>query len=239
MQAIIMAAGRGTRISKDIGGVPKCTLRLGDVPLIRHTVLWMLAHGINVTVVVGYEGDAVRRELDDLPIEFVVNPFYDVTNSIASLWFARESLTKGGDVVLMNGDVFADESILEMTLAEQRTPVMLVDTRRTLEGDFFFGFGEDNILRRFGKNLPPAERAGEYVGVAKIDKAHVPGFARKLDELIHEQRHDAWWEDVLYSTTAAGGVVYVRDVGNCFWSEVDHIGDYRALRYRFGEYATS
>lgn len=38
-----------------------------------------------------------------------------------------------------------------------------------------------------------------------------------------------WWEGVLYEFIDEGIDIYCKDVGNAFWSEVDHIGDYRRL----------
>ena len=50
MKAILLAAGRGTRISKYIKEIPKSTLPIKDgTPLIRHTAEIMLSKGIEVS----------------------------------------------------------------------------------------------------------------------------------------------------------------------------------------------
>lgn len=92
MKAILMAAGKGSRISRHIGENPKCTLDIGGIPLIRNTVEMLLANDIEVNMVVGYEKEIIYDVLDGLPVKYYYNPFYDVTNSIASLWFAKEAL---------------------------------------------------------------------------------------------------------------------------------------------------
>ena len=50
-------------------------------------------------------------ELPDKGVaDFRLNPFYEITNSIASLWFARSEIKS--DVVVMNADVYITRNIL-------------------------------------------------------------------------------------------------------------------------------
>lgn len=55
MKAILMAAGRGTRISRTIDDKCKCTLDIGGQSLIRHTVEMLIKNNIEVHIVVGYK----------------------------------------------------------------------------------------------------------------------------------------------------------------------------------------
>jgi molybdenum cofactor cytidylyltransferase len=67
---IILAAGSSSRL-----GRPKQLLSVGGAPLIRHTVRRALQSSLDeVLVVVGFEGEAVRRALGDLPVRIVENP---------------------------------------------------------------------------------------------------------------------------------------------------------------------
>lgn len=47
MKALIFAAGRGTRISRYLGGNPKCTVKIGNEKLIHYTVRLLKKHGIS------------------------------------------------------------------------------------------------------------------------------------------------------------------------------------------------
>ena len=77
----------------------------------------------------GYEAQVIREVLADKGVSFFYNPFYDVTNSIASAWFAKEFLT-GDDLLIMNGDVYLEEKLLDRILAQGRSPVMFADESR-------------------------------------------------------------------------------------------------------------
>ena len=91
-----MAAGKGTRISRMVEAVPKSTLPIDGEPLIRHTVKLLQASGIECVVCVGYQREKIFKALDGLDVIYCVNPFYDVTNSIASLFFPGHSGTDIG-----------------------------------------------------------------------------------------------------------------------------------------------
>jgi len=219
MKAILLAAGRGTRISRNIGQKPKCTLDIGGTSLIRNSVKLLIKNKINVSVVVGYKKEAVINSLKGLKIKYFYNPFYDVTNSIASLWFARKELSKD-DIIIMNADVYFEEDILKILLREKRNQVMLMDSGR--KNDYLFRCKGSKLVDQ-GKEIKKA--TGEYVGMAKIRKSFLNKFNKRLNLLIENQQHNLWWENVLYSFIKECNV-NIEDIRGIFWSEIDFIEDY-------------
>ena len=55
MKAILLAAGRGTRISRKVERVPKSTLPVDGVPLIRRSVELLQSAGMQCVVCTGFE----------------------------------------------------------------------------------------------------------------------------------------------------------------------------------------
>lgn len=231
MKAILLAAGRGTRISRMVKAIPKSTLPVDGTPLIRLTVEMLQKRGIETSVCVGYQQDAIHDALKGYDVNYYVNPFYDVTNSIASLWFARQELE--GECLILNADVFFSDTILEMILEDRHPAVMLVDKSRRINGDYFFATTDNGCIKEYGKDLPLQFRSCEYVGIAKISSDFMPVFADRLNLLINESRHDMWWENTLYSFTNNNEYqIYTKDVEGSFWSEIDYFDDYeRILNY--------
>lgn len=223
-----MAAGRGTRISRLIENIPKCTLPILDEPIVRRSVKLLQQRGIDIAIVVGYQQQKIKEALHGLNVTYYYNPFFDVTNSIGSLWFAQDFLDD--DCLLMNADVYCSEKILDDLLGDSHDAVMSVDKSRINVGDYFFQTAND-CIKKYGKKLPLEERSGEYVGIAKIKKSFVPIFKQRLNELIDCQEHGKWWEDVLYSFTEERDI-FTLDVEGEFWAEVDYYDDYeRILRF--------
>ena len=226
MKAILLAAGRGTRIARNVERVPKSTLPVDGVPLIRRSVEILQANGMECIVCTGYEEAKIREALEGLEhITYYYNPFYDITNSIASIWFARKEMND--DILVLNADVFFTEEILQQIISDERDPVMAIDYSRTVEGDYFFYTSMDGRIEKYGKGLPIEQRNCEYVGMAKISKGFLPKFIDRMEELIRNQQHSVWWENILYSfTDKKEEDVYTVDVGGRFWAEIDYFDDY-------------
>lgn len=231
MKAILLAAGRGTRISRMVKEIPKSTLPINGTPLIKWTVDMLQSKGIETSVCVGYQQNAIRDALKDFKVNYYFNPFYDVTNSIASLWFARQELE--GECLILNADVFFSDIILQMIMEDQHQAVVMVDKTRRKTGDYFFSTTDNGCIRKYGKDLPLQYRSCEYVGISKISSGFMPVFLKRLDELIGASRHDMWWENTLYSFTNENEYqIYTKDVEGLFWSEIDYFDDYeRILNY--------
>ncbi|WP_035155785.1 NTP transferase domain-containing protein [Cohnella thermotolerans] len=229
-KAILMAAGRGTRISRHIDGNCKCTLDIGGTTLIRHTVQMLLKHGIEVHIVVGYQKERIKDDLQGLPVHFYENMFYSVTNSLSSLWFARDQLC-GGSIILGNADVFWEENLLPILLEDERDCVMLCDSSRVEQGDYLFRV-ENGAVLEYGKGLDKNKANCEYVGLAKIQGPFIQECKAELVHMIEAQRHNAWWEQILYNMIP-GRSIWTSDIAGRFWAEIDFIEDYRRiLEYR-------
>lgn len=227
MKAIIMAAGRGTRISRYINNRPKCTVDLGNETLIENTVKKLKSHNIDdIAIILGYKGEIIKEKLRNYNIKYYYNPFFDITNSIVSLWFAQEFL-ENDDLILMNADVFCESEIIEQILNDNCSPVLYADNSRKEEADYKFYY-KNNILIKYGKELTGDDITGEYIGAARVNEDFLPIMKERLNELISQQKHNLWWEDVLYSLNNDIDI-YVHDINNYFWAEVDYVEDYKRI----------
>lgn len=228
MRAIILAGGVGSRISREVNQ-PKSLLDIGDgMPLLRYTVEMLQKKGIEVSIVLGYRKEMFYETLKGLDVTFYVNPFYRVTNSIASLWFARDGITQDDDYIFMNADVYLEPEILDKMLECPETVSMLADYRKILEGDYFFHCDETGLVRKYGKEMPVEERTCEYVGAAKIGRSYVPEFKRVMEEMVAAEQYTTWWETILYSRCYEIDI-HTIDAAPYFWSEIDYIEDYEKI----------
>ena len=161
-------------------------------------------------------------------MNFYFNPFYRVTNSIASLWFAKEAIKEDDDYIFMNADVYLEPEILDKMLECPETISMLADYRKILEGDYFFHCDETGLVRKYGKEMPVEERTCEYVGAAKIGKEYVAEFKRVMEEMVATEQYTTWWETILYSRCYDIDI-HTIDAAPYFWSEIDYIEDYEKI----------
>ena len=107
MTYIILAAGKGNNLQPLTLKYAKTSYKLDE----ETTVLQRMVRSIRkadknaeIVVVVGYKAEEIRKELDGENVTFVMNPFYEVTNSISSVWFARDYLERE-NVTIVHGDM--------------------------------------------------------------------------------------------------------------------------------------
>jgi len=183
-------------------------------------------------MVLGYNAECIKENLKGHSIKFYFNPFYDVTNSIGSAWFAREFLSDYDDTCIMNADVYMEEALFDCVLAGKKSPVMFSDGTRKENADYKFCY-HGGVLEKFGKDLTGDDITGEYVGIGRFSREFMPVFVKKMDQMIATQQHSVWWENILYSMVGSEQKVYVEEIDGLFWAEVDYIEDYqRILSFR-------
>jgi histidinol-phosphate aminotransferase len=122
-RAIVLAAGTGTRLGEGGPAVPKPLRKVAGVPLVVRVLRTLQSVGFReAIVVIGYEGELVRRALVAEPslgleLRFVENVHYQKKNGVSLLaaapWIDRECLLTMSDHLyspelvrrLLSGDV--------------------------------------------------------------------------------------------------------------------------------------
>lgn len=230
MKVLIMAAGVGSRISRHLQGQPKCCVDINGKPLIKHTFELLKKKGItNIAIVTGYQERYIHQALEGFSYVRYFNPFFRVANSISSVWFARDFLVPDEDIMIMNGDVFMEEKVLDIILQEKRSPLMLSDSTRIEDADYRFTW-EGELLKKYGKELTNEQTTGEYVGIGILNTKDMITFKQRVIDAVSSEDYNCWWEDIIYRTVENNENVYVNDIAGVFWAEVDYIEDYERIK---------
>src|SRR6267378_2359266 len=226
MQAVILAGGVGSRLEKLTDGKPKCLAEIGGRPLILHQLEALSDHGIGpVLMVVGYNHEAIRAVVGQR-VEYVVNERFRETNSLYSLWLAREWVK--GPFVLLNSDLFFDPEILAR---------LLEDTGNVLAYDSTSSRGREQTkvpirgrkVIDLGKDLPPASARGESLGLLKFEADGTKAMLEVAAHQIEGGNQGAW---VIEATRAVSKIVpiYGANVAGLPWTEVDFPHDLEEAR---------
>ena len=131
MQAIILAAGMGSRLKELTKNNTKCMVKVNGVTLIDRMLHQIEKNKIDrIIIVVGYKGEILKEYINSLdikiPITFVENSIYNKTNNIYSLYLAREYLTKD-DTLLFESDLIFEDNLITMLMDDPRPTLALVD----------------------------------------------------------------------------------------------------------------
>ena len=136
-RAVVLAAGRGSRLHTLTGDAPKCLTEIGGEPILERALHALAKLGVTeAVVVIGYMGAMVRSRIgsrfDGIDILYVEAPDYATTNNIRSLWDARDYLDQ--DLVLLEADVVFDTAVVETLLAQSGSSVAVAPFEPALSG---------------------------------------------------------------------------------------------------------
>src|SRR5947208_12461014 len=110
-RAVLLAAGRGTRMRELTAELPKPMIKVRGKPILLHIVEGLQASGIKkFLIIVGYHGDAVREYFGDgtcfgLQIKYATQVVQDGTGRVVDL--ARDFVDQS-PFVLSYGDILVD-----------------------------------------------------------------------------------------------------------------------------------
>jgi len=175
MQALILAAGTGSRLGKYTKENTKCMLEVNGETLISQALNKLNNVGITkLILVVGYQKDNlmkhVGKKYKNINIEYIENPIFDTTNNIYSLFLAKDKLAED-DTILLESDLLFEESILEKLLDDKRKSLAVVDKYQSwMDGTSVTIDDEDNILNFFSKKSFRFENVSDYYKTVNIYK---------------------------------------------------------------------
>jgi L-glutamine-phosphate cytidylyltransferase len=175
MHAVILAAGRGTRLGS---AVPKTLSRLATGETILGRQLTELARHLpigDVMVVVGYGAQVVMENFSDAT--YVYNPSFLQENTARSLLRALRRLDD--DVVMLNGDLVFRSGSLD-ALVKCPTSAMLVNRATVGEEEMKYRLDESGHVAAVSKQL--ADGAGEAVGANLITHTDLPMLVHALEQ---------------------------------------------------------
>ena len=240
--AVILAAGLGSRLHPITQRVPKPLVGVNGTPILHNALAHLAALGIDRTIlVVGYRKDDIKASCgshyNGMAIDYVESQVFDCTGSAYSLWLTRD-LVRGGDVVLLEGDVFFEKAVLDRLLAEEGDVAAV-----NLFGDLMSG----SAVRLSSKGLVCDYRmnhratdlaaAGFYKTVnlfrftaSTVSRHLLP----TLDALLASGAVTAYVEQVLADLIAQGHL-QLRGVvcDDLRWCEIDDPGDLRIAERLF------
>ena len=123
MKAIILAAGKGTRLGKLTLDKPKGMLDFMGKTILEHQIsMYRLAGLTDISIIRGYK----KNKIDYKDIKYIDNDLYDETNMIESLVCARDQIND--DCIISYSDILFSANLLKSLIKNQSSVVVTVDS---------------------------------------------------------------------------------------------------------------
>ena len=216
IQAVILAAGMGTRLGRPF---PKPLTPLSDGRTIMEQQIDNLRQvfgaDVRITTVVGFKLDLILEAFPD--VTYIYNEAYDQTNTNRSLLKALRLSTDGG-VLWMNGDVVFDPQVLEKVsdLMEADTSFICVDTAVVGDEEVKYTVDDDGYVDELSKQVVNAR--GEAVGINFVSASDKPTLIDRLSECSDA---DYFERGIELAISRDSMRVIPVDIGEFFAVEVD------------------
>ncbi len=224
MRYIFLVAGKGSRLYPLTLQYPKSLYKLDKNTTILTRMIYLIQKydkDADIIVVVGFMNQVIQSELKG--VTFVINPFYEITNSIASLWFAKEYLYSD-NVVLINGDIVMEERLVkEIVCTKTDVPKVCIDSSIKSDGDYNVQVNDKKILV-MSKELK--QYYGEYAGVTKLEKKSALKLYKCICNMVESGMYDQWYENALVQMIFNEDFqLYYEDIRDYKWTEIDCVSD--------------
>lgn len=226
MTYIILAAGKGNNLQPLTLKYAKTSYKLDEETTVLQRMVRSIRHAdknAEIVVVVGYKAEEIKEELDGENVVFVMNPFYEVTNSISSVWFARDYLERE-NVAIVHGDaVFSDDIVSSYLTVPTDYPYVLVDSSYVLPGAYNAVTKGDQVLV-MSKKLE--HFTAKYCCMTKLDPVSSRLLKEEIDSMINGNMYDQYFEDSLVQMIMFHDFqLFCEDLAGKKWAEVDTVDD--------------
>ena len=240
-RAILLLAGRGSRLGSLTEQRPKCLLDVAGISILERTLRLLSQGGVSEAIlVVGYEADQIQRVIGNryagLDLTYIFNEQYNETSTAYSLWLAKSYLKK--DCLLLEGDILFEMEVLHRVLG------CSIDRSVWAAISITPGNDEGILLRRNGVGYVIAVqlvRRAEHrplafgykcAGIQLLSAVMAQSLAAKLDHAINKGQTQIF-ADLLLGEALTETSIKLCSLEGLRWAEVDDQEDFHRAQQLF------
>ena len=239
-KAIIIAAGKGTRLGNLTKDLPKTLLKINKKSMLDHQIDIYNKSGItDINVIVGYQS----HKFQNRSIKMIHNTDYENNNILESLFFAKDIIND--ECIISYSDIIFRNEVVNKLVKDNNPITIVVDTKwkksyknRTmhpLSEAEKVQFDDNQKLIKTGKSISLKETNAEFIGMLKLNSEGVEIF-KKLYQIAKTQYSNSTFFSALsfqqaYITDFLNYLIYNNITVNCLpieggWMEIDTPQDY-------------
>lgn len=240
--ALILAAGRGTRLNEMTDYIPKCLVEVNQKSLLDRMLEQLNEEGFTkLILVVGYKSDVIIKKFGlsykNINIQYVMNAEWESSNNIISLYKAIDYITE--DFLLIESDLIFN---LEAIKLMKKPGLIAVEAFQSYMNGTVVDLDEESNVRAMYLNSSE-DRPQQINGLYKT--VNLYSFSYKdfhkhivpiLKNLINEGHSDVYYE-LSFEYAIKNNLVNFKaiDFRQIKWYEIDNQDDWTNATQLFKE----
>jgi choline kinase len=219
VKAIIPAAGKSLRLFPYSQDLPKGLIPVGSKPILRYTIDSLYTCGINeIILVTGFQHKKIKEYLKN-EVKYIYNPFYSISNILASVWFACSEMK--GPLLILYSDLLFERNIINSLLQDDHD-ISLAIISSIIDGEAEKVVVKDDYLVEISKDIPVSHTNYEFAGIVKFSEKGTRYLHETLQEMAQEEGFlDLYFTAVLERLLLQGHKIYTIKTSPDHWIDID------------------
>lgn len=221
MKAIILAAGKGSRLYPITLNKPKGLLEIGDETILDRLIRQFKTAGIDdILLVVGYQKEKLIENFGKT-VRYSEYADFAKTNNLHTLWSVKDELK--GDVIITFADLILHNDVIDELMKSQYEITMTVDTSQVLDGTMRVEVEGNNLLSI--KSTTVENASGNFIGISKLNTDGCRRLVDEMAELINGN-YDDYYTLAIDKMARREEVIGCCDINGKLWREIDTKDEY-------------
>lgn len=221
LQALIVAAGKSTRLYPLTKDMPKCLIEIGGKTIIARNIDMLLKNNIgDIIVVTGFGEDKLSEHIGNRG-RCIYNPFFEVAGILASTWLGLREIRN--DFIFSYSDIIYDADILK-GIIEYPAKCVIGVKKQSISRDSEKVKIRGKWVTAISKDMSEFEADGEFIGIAKFAGSAAKAFRNIVEELARENTFPEYdFINAIERLLLKGHKIAPYLVGNKKWIDIDSL----------------
>lgn len=240
MRAIILAAGRGSRLPKYLSKNPKCFLKFKNKRLIEYQIETFKKYDIKkISIITGYKRNLFKR----FKLKLFYNKNWKKTNMYYSLLKADKWLSKY-ECLVSYGDIYFEGEKINNLIYSKKPMSILYDInwknlwkkrfKRPLDDAETFKIRKNKKILEIGKKTKKfKDIQGQYMGMMKFKPNTWKKFKKIVLKKFSKNINNIYLTDAIQCVIEDRNIPIFGIKYENKWMEIDNLKDYKILKNSF------
>ncbi len=217
MNAIILAAGMGTRLRPLTNYTPKALVKVNGEPIIEKQIKYLKDIGIeDITIVTGYLNQKFDYLVDKYGVKTIFNDKYDVYNNGYTMYLVKDILQNS---YVLEGDVYLTRNFLQTDINES---TYFAGKKENFINEWVLEFNNLNEVTNI-----KIDSGTDYImsGVSYWTTEDGRMIKTKLEEIVENNSFENLFWDDLVKDNLQDFNIKISLIESTDWFEIDSIID--------------